>query len=77
VTIRTDVPLDIDWHRLRRTEPDIPRIEAIFDELDFGTRLRDRVRTTPSGGPEAAGALLPWTTPSSDFGDQQELERST
>lgn len=44
VTIQTDVPLDIDWHRLRRTRPNIGAIEAVFDELDFGGRLRERVR---------------------------------
>lgn len=43
VTIDTDVPLEVEWHQLRRTSPDLLEIDAIFDELGFGTRLRTRV----------------------------------
>jgi DNA polymerase-1 len=56
VTIETDVPLDVDWHTLRRTPPDLPAIHRLFDELEFGGRLRSRVeayakgeRTRPKG----------------------------
>lgn len=47
--IVTDVDLDIDWHRLRRTEPNVAEIEAVFDELGFGSRLRNRVRDYAGG----------------------------
>ena len=43
VTICTDVPLDIDPDRLRRREPDVDELIAIFKELEFKTfisRLR-------------------------------------
>ena len=43
VTICTDVPLDIDPDKLRRREPDIDELIAIFKELEFKTfisRLR-------------------------------------
>ena len=43
VTICTDVPLDIDPDRLRRCEPDVDELIAIFKELEFKTfisRLR-------------------------------------
>jgi DNA polymerase-1 len=56
VTIETDVPLDVDWHTLRRTPPDLDTLAALFDELEFGDRLRRRVeayargeRTRPKG----------------------------
>ncbi len=42
VTIRTDVPLDIDWHELRREPPDLERLLQLFDELEF-YRLKERI----------------------------------
>ncbi len=49
VTIDTRVPLDLDWHTLRRTTPDLAALNAVFDDLEFGTRLRNRVRDYVSG----------------------------
>ena len=49
VTIRCDVPLDFDWHALRRTDPDLDAVNALFDEVGFGSRLRDRVRDYAAG----------------------------
>ena len=55
VTIRTDVPLEtpdgapLDWHTLRRTDPDLAAVDALFDEVGFGSRLRDRVRDYAAG----------------------------
>lgn len=37
VTIKTDVPVDIDPETLRRTEPDIDELIKIFNELEFKT----------------------------------------
>lgn len=34
-TIKTDVPMDIDPETLRRTEPDVEALRAIYDELEF------------------------------------------
>jgi DNA polymerase-1 len=49
VCIETAVPLDLDWHTLRRTEPDLDAVNALFDEVGFGGRLRDRVRDYAQG----------------------------
>ncbi len=37
VTIKTDVPLDINPDSLRRTEPDVDALLKIFNELEFKT----------------------------------------
>lgn len=37
VTIKTDVPLDVRPEDLRRREPDIEALTAVFDELEFKT----------------------------------------
>ncbi|MEM1042594.1 MAG: DNA polymerase I [Bacteroidota bacterium] len=80
VTIRTDVPLaapdgsPLDWHTLRRTDPDLGALEALFDEVGFGSRLRNRakdyaegrVRQRSSGGPRKA-RLLPENDPALEF----------
>jgi DNA polymerase-1 len=34
-TIVTDAPVRVDWEALRRREPDRPRLEALFRELEF------------------------------------------
>ena len=55
VTIHTDVDLagadgtPLDWHTLRRTDPDLDAVEALFDEVGFGQRLRNRVRDYAAG----------------------------
>ncbi len=35
VTIKTDVPVDVDLESLRRREPDVQRLMEIYDELEF------------------------------------------
>lgn len=42
VTIHTEVDLDIDWHNLRRTQPHVQVIKALFEELEFQSMM-DRV----------------------------------
>lgn len=39
VTIRTDVPINIDFENLRRGDVDIERLRAIYKELEFKTFL--------------------------------------
>ena len=81
VTIQTDVELldahgePLDWHTLRRTDPDVPEIEALFDEVGFGARLRNRVRdyaagrarSRADGKPGRAFTTLPEDDPSLSF----------
>ncbi len=49
VTIKTDCEVDLDWHVLRRAEPDLEALRALFEELEFES-LWGRVE-------EANGAL--------------------
>ena len=85
VTIRTDVPLEtadgepLDWHTLRRTDPDLDALDALFDEVGFGSRLRTRAkdyaeghirqhsRQRSSGGPRRTFTTLPEDDPSLSF----------
>ena len=74
VTIRCDVPLDFDWHALRRTDPDLDAVNALFDEVGFGSRLRDRVKDYAAGrerqrggGPRRSYTALPEDDPSLSF----------
>ncbi|MFW5973507.1 MAG: DNA polymerase I, partial [Bacteroidota bacterium] len=43
VTIKTDCDVEIDWHVLKRTRPDLDKLEKLFEDLEFRTLL-DRVR---------------------------------
>ena len=49
VTIHTEVEIDVDWHTLRRTDPDMDEINALFDEVGFGSRLRNRAKDYAEG----------------------------
>ncbi|MDX1439350.1 MAG: DNA polymerase I [Rubricoccaceae bacterium] len=49
VTIMTDVPMSVDWHTLQKTPPNMPAVHAVFDELEFGKTLRERVMRYASG----------------------------
>lgn len=89
VTIRTDVELagpdgePLDWHTLRRTDPDLDEVAALFDEVGFGSRLRDRVRDYAAGRrrqradgkPGRAFTTLPEDDPSLafDFGPYEPV----
>ncbi|OZC03392.1 DNA polymerase I [Rubricoccus marinus] len=82
VTIATDLDVTddfgdpLDWHSLRRTDPDIGALNNLFDHVGFGTRLRNRVkdyaegreRTRASGGyRKRQSTHLPESDPSLDF----------
>ena len=61
VTILTDVELltpdgtPLDWHTLRRTDPDLETLDQLFDEVGFGARLRDRTRDYAAGRQRSRG----------------------
>ncbi len=38
-TLRRDAPLDLDWHALRLTPPDLDRLREIFQALEFKSLL--------------------------------------
>ena len=75
VLIDTQVPLELDWHRLHVTAPDLPAIQEIFDEMEFGGPLRARVAAYARGdrpGARTAAAPAPVVeaapAPSTDAG---------
>ena len=81
VTIACDLDLvnpdgtPLDWHTLRRTDPDVAALNGLFDEVGFGSRLRNRVRDyaegrqrrRADGKPGRAYTTLPENDPSLDF----------
>jgi DNA polymerase-1 len=77
VTIDTDVDLDIDWQTLRRTEPDLAALNAVFDELEFGSRLRNRIRDYVEGKTKKKDLDLFADDPalSFDFGPYEPVQR--
>ncbi|HTY37617.1 MAG TPA: DNA polymerase I [Bacteroidota bacterium] len=40
VTIDTEVPIDVDFHSLKASDPDFPRLKAMFAELEFRSLLQ-------------------------------------
>src|SRR5690606_25972297 len=77
VTIDTAVPLDIDWQTLRRTEPALDALDAVFDELEFGGRLRTRIRDYVAGKTKKRDLDLFADDPalSFDFGPYEPVQR--
>ena len=68
VRIDTEVPFDLDWHTLRRTDPDLDAVNALFDEVGFGGRLRSRVKDYAAGRTRTTRqTLLPDEDPSLSF----------
>ena len=47
-TIKTDVPLELDYETMRRTEPDLAQLKNIFEELEFRTFLSKYFAAAPS-----------------------------
>ncbi len=61
VTINTGVPLNLDFHTLRASEPDRPTLLRLFDALEFRT-LADRIPVSgsaPTLEERATSTLLP------------------
>ncbi|HEY9167768.1 MAG TPA: DNA polymerase I [Candidatus Kryptonia bacterium] len=53
VTIKTDVPLGVDFHTLKEKNPDGNAITSLFEELEFKSLLRKaREMVLPSAGKE-------------------------
>ena len=40
VTIKTDVDVDVDWHRFRRANPNQEELLTLFNELEFNTLFK-------------------------------------
>jgi DNA polymerase I len=82
VTIKVDCDVQIDWHQFRREKPDLKKLEALFDELEFRS-LMDRFREEDpmlSPGQRQDGSrssnLLTEDEPTAgfDFGPYEEIK---
>ena len=58
VTIRRDVPIELDLDALKVKPPDAERLSRLFAELEFRS-LMDKLDRRPSAAPEATGAPAP------------------
>ena len=47
-TIKTDVPLELDYENMRHTEPDLTQLKNIFEDLEFRTFLNKYFTPAPS-----------------------------
>lgn len=80
VTIKTDVDVPFDWHVLRRHEPDVDTLRALFQELEFES-LWDRVAETVGAGSGDGAPAGDSSAPASsadpalsfDFGPYEEV----
>ncbi len=79
VTIRTDLPIDIDWEALRYREPDPDETIALFTELDFASLLKDFIDLdTRKVAARTARAARPTAEPPGEYRvvtDRQEARR--
>jgi DNA polymerase-1 len=50
VTIREDLPVDLDLEALRCREPDRARLKDLFFDLEFNSLIRDFAGVVPAGG---------------------------
>ncbi len=69
VTIRTDVPVEVDWEACR-AQVDYPRTLALFRELEFASLIK-RIPSAQPAGDSAAGAEAEGQLSMFDAGDLQ------
>ena len=70
VRIRTELDVGLEWHQLRREEPDEQKLTALFQELEFES-LADRLDLDGGGQPEAQEEDEDLAF---DFGPYEEVE---
>jgi DNA polymerase-1 len=63
VTIRRDVPVDLDLERLRVRAPDVARLTELFTELEFRSLIGRLERFDAAPAPAAAPLAAPTPTP--------------
>ena len=81
VTIKTDVPLDVRLEELRRRQPDVEALTAVFDELEFKsmtsrlTGVKSVAKSTAGTEPEKETKAAPSAMGSLfDLPDESEAE---
>ncbi len=74
VTIKTDVPLGVDFHTLKERKPDSAEITRLFNELEFRTLLKRAQQVIP-GAPEAEPpAEMPEAVEEEKVGDLKDIK---
>ncbi len=73
VTIKTDLEVDLDWHQLKQSKPDVRKLDVLCQELEFGS-LRERIlkKAAQLTGEAAAVDLKPRDELGAE--DQADLE---
>lgn len=77
VTIKTDVPIDIDFDKLRRVEPDVNALLKVFNELEFKTmaaRLMSKQQAAQPATPPIGSLFDEASEEPEDCGDSEKIE---
>ena len=73
VRIRTELDVGLDWHQLRRANPDEDKLRALFNELEFGSLL-DRMGIDGESSEEEAEEPTEDPALEFDFGPYEEVQ---
>ena len=73
VRIRTDLDVGMDWHQLRRANPDKGTLRSLFRELEFDSFI-DRLDLAGGDGGEEDGATDEDPALEFDFGPYEEVQ---
>ena len=73
VRIRTDLDVGMDWHQLRRANPDEVALTNLFRELEFDSFI-DRLELVGGDGAEGDGAADEDPALEFDFGPYEEVQ---
>ncbi|HKL89210.1 MAG TPA: DNA polymerase I, partial [Salinibacter sp.] len=73
VRIRTELDVGLDWHQLRRANPDEDKLRALFNELEFGSLL-DRMGIDGESSEEEAEEPTEDPALEFDFGPYKEVQ---
>ncbi len=73
VRIRTDLDVGMDWHELRRANPDEQALRSLFRELEFDSFI-DRLDLVGGDGAEGDGAAEEDPALEFDFGPYEEVQ---
>ncbi len=73
VRIRTDLDVGMDWHQLRRSEPDEQSLRSLFRELEFDSFI-DRLDLVGGDGAEGDGTADADPALEFDFGPYEQVE---
>ncbi len=74
VTIKTDVPLGVDFHSLKERNPDGAEVARLFNELEFRTLLKRAQQVVGGKVEEEAAQPEPETAEEPEFADFKDIK---